>query len=920
MVKEIIQRSPYDIYFLSNLYDDDVIVDSVRDFNHYYPSDLYAEGTSHRHTVQDGTTDMLIVDNELNYSYGVAPGSYSLRIPYNNVAWYSEVAFVNAYGYGKPISSLKIMSDMSVFNKTLLFFIGNSFLYEVYYVIEKTEMILFIVAGNHLTHEEISSLLKKNDSWTLLYTTKGMNYRAFSPSNTLITNGDRIYLKSLKPREKIESPTKKGRWTLFISSNPYSYDIMSCTNTPLLCDENGELYFEIGLEFLSFIYTKTRTLKCLIINDPDCCGSGIYVNRDGVSPIFQIPYKRTPYASENIIIWEYDKDTKRKLHPLVPDITVSYPNIYDFSKTNFEHAMYIEWSSTPNVPNITYPLFQDYIDYCGKLYSGKLLSGNVPTVIKEYEPASHVPVLEMKYPHSPYFGDYRSWKIYQLVYAMKDNPLRYRKLFNRLYRNSVRYISSTYTPEEYPEIYQRSIMNNKDHCDSSAKKIAVFTEPHTYIKINNDVCQYRHCALFIDGMRKVPTYNMTYDGYMYIYFPVEWIKTENQIQLDIGLIPYTSKIDDIEFRFNYLNSIQKYLNTAFSRKRSLSDIIFCDEETGDFINDDFDISLSISIYDIDYKNKDLSDEISFLDTDAEMMVKGEEKNRLIFGSDSFDFFIVKRKSVEHHITDALKSSHKNIDLTNLVLSNPSIAILEHPLHMILTDFYASYIYDFTGNVMDSDMVELWERGEWNKDAEKYEASPWHVQKNDLFIVNGNDIILHNYKGSHSKNHFRIFVNGKLQNPNMYTITFPSKYGGDCIISTTFTHRGYLIIDYLPYEEEMVYNGSIANLKKTNDSILYLHDYLKGCPFDNILHRIYIDGIRVSRKDIIVLGSGSSIMIRNEKYSFTDASTITIYQQAMDSNLSPYDYDISAEEYLMYDEALIEDADYRKWVIDKYLNK
>lgn len=932
-VQTIFEMSAYDFCFLNNLYDDDIVVDSVKDFNHQYETDIYAEGVNHKQEVRTGKTREFSVNNELNYKYGIKAGSYSLRIPTNNVAWYSEVEFIDKYGYEVPISSLDILDDMTVFNRSLLLFIGDSFIYEVFYVLTKTEMIAFLQINNHLTKDGIISLLSAETTWSLLYTEKGMTYRTFAPSNKLFDE-DKIYVKSLSPREKIASPTTDGRWMLFMSNDPVSYDIMSCTPIPLLTDDAGELYFRISGEFKAFIYQKTRTLKCLLLNDPNCCGSGVWVYSNENAPIFQIPYERTPFSPENIMCWEWDPMSRRKLHPLLSDVALTYPNIYDFRNVEFDNCMYIEWSEAPGIPNITHPPFQDYIEYQGALYPHKVLTGDVPGVINEYAPAPAQPVAEAMYPQSPYFRNYRFWKVYQLVYAMLDNPLRFRKFFNRIYRKLARYITSTYSIEEYPDIYQRSIRNNMEHCDNVATKTTTFLSPHTFIKVNNESGLYRHCALYIDGIRKIPTYNMTYDGYMYVYFPAAWIENGEQIQLDVGLVSDVTKIDDILFQFRFNSSVQKFLNADFSRERSLADLIFYDHTSKDIIDvcDDkhavrkFDMKLSISIYDIDYKNRDLSDEISFLDTDAELVVPGDGNKELIFASDTFNYFIVKKKTIDHplNMTGWIKPLHKDIDMSALHLSNPHPSVVGRQLNMASTDFYASYVYDFAGDENFVGLIELWERGDWNAAKTDYDPTPFYVQRNDLFIVNGNTFTLHKFKGAHSKEHFRIFMDGILQNPNTYNIEFPTKYGGDCIITVTFEQRGYMLIDYLPYEEEVIVNEELDHFLTGGDDMIFLQTHLNGAPFDNRLHRVYLDGIRIAPKDIKVVGDGGAIIIRKERYrdKLTSSSNpnLLIARQALDTWMSPLSYNRHQKRSWMLESILLEDRFFREDVIRNFMNE
>ena len=88
-------------------------------------------------------------------------------------------------------------------------------------------------------------------------------------------------------------------------------------------------------------------------------------------------------------------------------------------------------------------------------------------------------------------------------------------------------------------------------------------------------------------------------------------------------------------------------------------------------------------------------------------------------------------------------------------------------------------------------------------------------------------------------------------------------------------------------------------------------------FSNRIHRIYIDGKRIASRRIHVLGSGSSLVI-DKSESFNDSSTILIFQQAMDTELSPYGYDKTSPEYMYYDSMLLTGTKkFRDWILQEY---
>lgn len=920
----MLKKSPYDLYFLSNLYDDDIIIRSVKEFNNFYPLDLLGSEIHQNNHIFEGDTNEFEINREINYKYNVNPDAYSLKLCIDTIPWYSEASFIKKYSYGEKLSSFDIMNDIEVFPKSLFLFIDEFLVYEITCVIEKSELVLFISHSNQLKKSTLDDIMKKDNSkWSLLMTTKASYFTAYAPRSVLIKNMKRIYISSLTVGKNCGTTNKNTWWTIYLSHSLESPNMMSGTYTKLKEDEYGKMYFELPEKYVEYMYTRVPTIKCLVVAEPNCTGTGIYIQKEMETPVFQIPYEKVPVPPRNLLVWKFDNDTCRKIRPLSPEVTSRYPDIYDFSQIKENCDLYIEWIEPKYLPRLIVPWYQDYINYAGNRFTEKLISGNVPSAIRDYEPATYLPVSEDMYPSSKFYGDYRAWKVFQLVYMMKDNPLRWRNFFLHMYYSIRKEISASYTYESHPHIYERSIMDNHEHCDNDAERTMQFTKPQAFIRLHNPSCRYRHCTLFIDGIRKACTYNMTYGSSMYVYFPAEWIKDHNLIQLDIGLINDIIKADDFEFRFNFENSEYRCRNVGFVRKHSLSDIMFYDHDTLTFIQDGFDTALSISIYDIDYKNRELTDHISFLDTDAELLVEGKDEDSssdsLFYASDDFNFFIVKRKEIDHKITDDAMEYHKDFDLKNLVFSKPRKDILNKRIHCVTTDYYETFMWDMTSEGTGIGNVELWEKGVWNEDQQEYIPAPFFVANNtnpESFIVTGSKLSIMIYKGAHKKEHIRIFVDGLLQNPNLYDVKFPDIYGGPCIIETHGIAKGVTIVDYLPFEETIIYNGSISDLKKTGDSFLYLHDCLNGCPFDSSVHRVYINGRRVCESSIRIFGSGAAITIDYDKLDVDDTASIIIFQQAMDTSYSPYGYGLESEEYMYYNTTLIAgEKEYRDWLID-----
>ena len=116
--------------------------------------------------------------------------------------------------------------------------------------------------------------------------------------------------------------------------------------------------------------------------------------------------------------------------------------------------------------------------------------------------------------------------------------------------------------------------------------------------------------------------------------------------------------------------------------------------------------------------------------------------------------------------------------------------------------------------------------------------------------------------------------------------------------------------------------SIRKLKTSgvtgdNSTLLYLEsDTFRELPFDLLNCKVYIDGVRISHDQIIIL-EGNTIIINPTYYDFTDDSVIDIYAQAHDQksltkNVMEYDFDSHFMTQVSKSNEM-----YRNYIIQKY---
>ena len=911
----MIEKNDYDSYFFNNLYNDELIGDKLAAFqNRLYNPILKGKEWIQNNRIINGDILDIKIRQDINMMYGLPLNSYSLQFNKNVVPFYSEKRFFDHYGYGSVISSIDILNDSGIFDKNFYFFLGGHLIYDTKLVIFKDKCIIFIVptstnTASDICSEDIENIIESTDTdmmWTVMLTTKA-DYYITTLSRASLFKENKIYLDNFSTFKKYPKPYKSNCWTMYVSGAGKSYNIMDATNVTLQTDDDGE-YFLVPDEFKEYLYTKANTLRCFIVNEPECSGTGIYVDTDNVNPIFQIPFKKNPIPKRNLIVWEYDDSTKRKIHPLEVSADLLYPNIYDFtemlsdaylhmlftkSKELIVDAsnqvivfgqnmggskyfdMYIEWIEPMQDISSYDSYIQDYMDCYKDTYAANLINGSLPEEIRNYHPIVDPKLGAFDYFNSDYKGDYRAWRANNIVRLLQDNPTRYDEFFHMLYYYGKQYLTKTYTYEADPHIYDRKITNNKDHCNNAQELLINFNQPQGFVRFFDYHYMVKPMSLFFNGIFKFPTYVMRFGTVLFAYFDSSSVSNHETIQMDIDFIDNPQETGN--FFFQNQNSIIDLETFHFSRKVSLSNIIFYDSETGEYIpkGTNMIFKAQISIADIEYIGLDKVDTTSELGTELALATKNNE----FITPNNYDCIILQITKIKHEVSNS--DSHQLVNLDNVQVSlagGESLKYLKRWLGIATTDFYQQKIF----TISQSDLTD----GKYT-------------------------YLYTNFVGKPSKNRFRIYVNGLRLNPQMYDITFKG-FCKDAIIDFhSGVSTGKVVIQYISFDEINIYNGLIRDLKKTKDNILYLRDIL-DTPFDPIIYKIFIDGYRISDDQIKLIGQSNMIMIEPTYYEFTDSSEIMIYQQEMDEDL----YDFKSDSQFL-DKTSIEDEAFRKYLIGKY---
>lgn len=928
----MVNKNDYGLYFLNDLYDDEIIRNSSASFkSRLYNENLKNEKYSQNIQVKNGSLIDIDINRELNQKYDLPINSYSLHFNCNIIPYFSEKVFAEKYGYGSIITSVDIMNDKDVFDKYLYFFIGDYLIYDVKIVIEKQECIVFIPVetfdtASNMNLKHIESILTgpTDYSWTLMLTKKTDFYYTYLSRSVLITD-NKIYLSKFNTKRLVSKSATENCWTLYLTHNNMSKNVMIATDSTLMSDVNG-YYFTIPEAFKSIIVSEnTHTIKCLVVNEPECSGKGIYIRSSESIPRFQIPFKKNPIPAENFVTWKYDSKTSRKLHPIVQSVELSYPNIYDFSEmmtdgyimTLFKDArlllvtehknpavysegselyentydLHISWmESTTHCINEYESYIDDYITFYGDKYPTMKLNESLHPLIRSYSPISQTPGSFNEYMKSEYYGDYRAWSLQCLIDLLNDNPRRYDELYHKLYSKNKKFITKTYTYESTPFIYERAIRNNSDHCDNVNERVMYFTKDHTYIEVFNKSCKDRPCVLYINGIRRHTTYVMTFGCNMYIYFPCSLISNHEDIQVDIEI-----DIDDIYTNVMTIDSMFSKFdldNILFHKLFSLSNLCFYNQETGDIIDiDAFLLQLKMLKSNINYCGGEIPDEM-------------ESVNDTIFAQMGIDYRTSENYVKYLDLDENEVESHKKINLNNLIVELMDTSLVGTPIAITNTNFFRN-----------------WTINEILDETRLYDSTIRKVltSKNEYILLVRNketdtDAIfyMNNFKGTQSSLWFRVYHEGRLVNPKRCLFLFDEVYNSEVqLFIEDLIDDGEVVIDYLGHDEEIIYNDIIGPLKTIGDDIIYL-DNIISTPFSINAYRLFIDGYRIPEYCISTIGESTMLILNNLKFEVNDESNLIIYRQIYDSD--PYDY--STEKGFLAS-VCKDDKGFRRYMIDKY---
>lgn len=939
----MVTKNDYDSYFFNSLYNDDIITECLDDYqNHLYDPIMRGKEWIQDNQIINGDAKDIRINQDLNMRFQMSKNTYSLFLNMNIVPFYSEKDFFCKYGYGQPISSTNIITDGKIFSKYIYFFINGYLIHDIKFVVLKGGFsIIFITPTegskigdlNEVDFNRVFDDIYTDNTWTIRFGPRADLY-SVRKQRALLFKDNKIYLSSFTTKYKYYKPTQKNAWTAYMTAFNESSNIMSACNAIVKRDNIGE-YFEIPKEFKDYIYTNVSMIKCIIINEPTCGGSGVYVNSSDTSAVFQIPFEKNPIPLRNLLIWQYDAKRKQKLHPLTPHATHYYPNIYDFEQMVLEsyyvflrestkkyvvdkdenyifvqpsgneqyHDLYIEWLE-PLDDIMKYDSYiQDYMDCYQDSYTEMVINDTLPDEFSNYTPEKSIKFGAFDYFHSEFFGDYRAWRLHNLIEIFKNNPSRYDEFYHILYSKIRKWLHRDYHYKTHPHIFNRSILTNRDQCNEAQDLLMNFEKPHTYVHFYDHRDHLCPINLLIDGKMSKATYTMKFGSTVYVYFDKELIKNSESIQIEMELINEKSESGEIEF--DGAGSASDLELAGFKEEHSLSDLVFYDDDGNYIPNDDFEYIGQVETVDMAYGESELKDfssrcKLTLHDSDHNLIVP-RDAECIILRCDEIEHPIDNPNQTKKVYLDNIKIKPKKEVMNKYVGTKMNIASVDfyqEKIFILTDDLSAPILYDKNKDMIRTNNMEIiiMKRKGTNRED--------MVRPDDTYTFT-----FHNFKGKPGTNRIKVYVDGYLYHPDQYTVEYQG-YNKDAI----FTFGNEVLnkeiqIQYIGYDDELIYTGPVQGLPHTNDRVIFLRDYLTS-PFDTMIYKMYLNGKRIPDNKIIMLGQSNMIYL-DIIYNQTD--NIMIYKQRIDTDIYEYSKDVQ-----FLDAIAMRDDAFRLSLLQKYV--
>ena len=789
------------IYFFNNNYDDELICDKLVDFREstYFQSLKLQESVPNCQTFVGKMSDFKL-DKLLNNKYGIGNYAYTAIIRDNIIPKCNQDEYFHTYG-GKIISTFDFMKS-PIISRNIIFQIDKYyfFLLRFYIDTDKTILIIYPDANLGLTEDFIKDAIKKNYQWTLTLTPQ-VEFMYTYRIKTSLFNDNKIGISKFDSYFSIGKPEAVDTWNMYLSCDTNNLNLL--VSTEVRYDSKSKSFI-VDSRFKNYIFSKITNCKCFLINSYQRVYSSI-INKMSMAKV-QIPVFQNPIHPNNINIWEYDELNAMKLKRVNEKPLLSYPCIYDFTEIYKNHGtIYIEYCHNPLTQTHFDNNLKLYLDY-NKNYLSNKENGNLPEKIKSYSPLEKLDISFADYKENNY-KDIRQYKLDKLKVLLKDNPLRYKRLYQELTLKNRNSIIFSFTKNDYLSVWNTRVLDTKT---INSNLDFVFDEPHTYVEFNNSIVKNRSIILFIDGRRRDITAYKTVGRIMYIFFKASLINDSSDITIEISNAPSIRHLDTV-VNFSSITDIQEF---PFTHERvSGLNLAYALKENSGFIPND-----NIQYYYDAYRYVTEEGDILELESIAEY-----------YGT------------IDKKIYAPLESSMYR---------------LEDKMSQIFSPYnFAKYVNvaNLKFSVLDSDLI--------GKDIIVYNADVYRkLYSGEINLEETISIKL--FKGERNHNRIRVYIDGVLLKRGDYTFEFPSYYRGTAKLTIhsvpDICTNMECIVDYLPYVDKQLFNGIPSEIIYRN-GVFFLYK-LTNKPLSIDKMKIYVNGERISKKKIKELPVNDAFII------------------------------------------------------------
>ena len=528
------------------------------------------------------------------------------RLPYYNLLPKIGCKF-NKY------SMLDVCKKSNVFNRRLLFFIGNQLYIDVQFIPTKACTYLAILP-NFLPESFINECIANDTRWGILESPTGKYFinKAYSPSD--ITTGNTADTMILRHDFNLSgggiADISSGCLVATPASGNASGNLLNVTFASIVKTDSANVGYSVAKKFVdNSVIKQTNAAGLMIVFTEGLLKYHVNIpcrkNIKSATPsgVFQLPLKNSPIPPENLLVFVNNPDGS--ISP-VPDANIQlwYPNVYQVTDSRLETGdsdmQVLAYRDDSCGCRFVNPI-QNYMDFRGNQYIHECITNTLPYPITRYLPLVHTRAPEDYYGSKYSLNNAPSqYTIDKYIWMLLDDPNRYISLFNDVKALTAH---NTYTYEFAVSdigLLSRKCQSTDEilgNPDKYVSKRHTFAHPMTWITVNADATQMVPVDIFINGNRILDTYVMMLNGIQYIFFDWETVNLNADKNMVIHImrpssITQNSAANPLIFKKDGDRLPIPEQFTSFSDQN----VIFYDADTKDYIpNSDFYYGLSITV-------------------------------------------------------------------------------------------------------------------------------------------------------------------------------------------------------------------------------------------------------------------------------------------------------------------------------------